>query len=92
MPKENTIRDSILQFLAANETGEGYSVKEIATVTGKGMDYVRNNLNAMCHERLIKKQIKRVKHKKVSKYHLFAAKDVDYLGKSKVIDPSIVSW
>tara|TARA_R100001510_G_C7652140_1_gene209949 strand:+ start:490 stop:768 length:279 start_codon:yes stop_codon:yes gene_type:complete len=92
MPKKNTIQDSILQFLATSETGEGYSVKEIAAATGRDMAYTRTSLNAMCYERLIKRQVKMINNKKLSKYYLFAAKDVDYLGKSKVIDPSIVSW
>ena len=59
MPKKNTIQDSILQFLATSETGEGYSVKEIAVATGRDMAYTRTSLNAMCHERVLKKQIKK---------------------------------
>ena len=92
MPKKNTIRSSILEFLATNKTGEGYSVNEIAAATGRDAAYTRNSLNAMCYERLIKRQVKIINNKKLSKYHLFAAKDVEFLGKSKVIDPSIVSW
>ena len=91
MPKKNTIQDSILQFLATSEAGEGYSVKEIAVATGRDMAYTRTSLNAMCHERVLKKQIKSVNTKKVNKYHLFSA-EVEFLGKSKVIDPSIISW
>jgi len=91
MTKKNTIRDCILQFLATSETGEGYSVAEISKACKKDHAYTRNILNSLCFERVVKKQAKDSNTKKVNKYHLFTA-EVEFLGKSKVIDPSIVSW